>query len=172
MKTSYLVWIIVIIIIVLGIGWYVVSRNNAATQAPIQQATTTAAAPATPAAPLPANEYVAGNLLLGSNATTTLGRYLIAFNGKTLYKYALDKSGTSTCTGACAVNWPPYIVPDTSALANLQAGITGAVSTITRADGTLQVTYKGMPLYFFVGDTQSGETKGNGVKGVWSVVKP
>jgi predicted lipoprotein with Yx(FWY)xxD motif len=46
------------------------------------------------------------------------------------------------------------------------------VSTITRADGSAQLTYKGMPLYFWKSDVKPGDTTGNGVGGVWSVVKP
>ena len=49
--------------------------------------------------------------------------------------------------------------------------MTGKLGTITRADdGTLQVTYNGMPLYFFSGDTAAGDA--NGVYTNWEAVKP
>jgi predicted lipoprotein with Yx(FWY)xxD motif len=116
--------------------------------------------------------YIEGNLLLGTDATTTLGKYLIAYNGMTLYTFTKDKVGTTTCYGQCAENWPPYIVEATSSLTNIQEGVTGKVGSVTRADGTLQVTYKGWPLYFFGNDKVSGDTKGQAINKVWYVVKP
>ena len=88
-----------------------------------------------------------------------------------LYKYTKDSKGVSNCVGACAVNWPPYTVPAGSVL-NLQAGVTGMISTITRADGTLQVAYNGVPLYYWKDDKKPGDTTGQNVGGVWFVVKP
>jgi predicted lipoprotein with Yx(FWY)xxD motif len=117
-------------------------------------------------------QYVSGNLLLGADATTTLGKYLIAYNGMTLYTYSKDKTGTSTCSDQCAVNWPPYVVASADSLSNIQAGVTGKVGTITRADGSMQVTYNGKPLYFFAKDAKSGDTTGQNVGKVWFVVKP
>lgn len=114
---------------------------------------------------------VSDNFALGIDGTTALGSYLIAYNGATVYTYAKDTAGVSTCTGQCAANWLPYVVPAGSRL-NLQAGVKGAIGTIVRQDGTTQVTYKGMPLYFYIQDKFSGDTKGQGVGGVWYVVKP
>jgi predicted lipoprotein with Yx(FWY)xxD motif len=114
---------------------------------------------------------ISENLTLGTDANATLGSYLIAYNGMTLYTYAKDSVGTSTCYGQCATNWPPYTVPAGMHL-NLQAGVSGDAGTITRADGTTQVTYKGMPLYFYVKDAKSGDTTGQNVGSVWFVVKP
>ena len=48
--------------------------------------------------------------------------------------------------------------------------LTGALGTITRADGTVQATYKGHPLYLYVLDTKPGKTTGNGVGGEWHVM--
>jgi predicted lipoprotein with Yx(FWY)xxD motif len=115
--------------------------------------------------------YVPGNLLLGLGATTT-GQYLIADNGMTLYTYANDTTDTSNCTSQCAVTWPPYTIDSADELANLQAGIGGKAGFITRADGSMQVTYNGMPVYFYTGDQASGDTNGQGVGGQWSIVTP
>ncbi len=123
-------------------------------------------------AEIPASEYAAGNLLLGSNSNTKLGKYLIGSNAMTLYVYAKDSANVSNCAGGCAAAWPPYTVPNVSVLTNLQAGVSGKVATITRAEGTLQVTYNGAPLYFFASDTKTGDVTGEGVGGVWSVAKP
>lgn len=117
-------------------------------------------------------QYVDGNLLLGTDATTTLGTYLIGYNGMTLYRFAKDSAGTSTCANECAAKWPPYVVASTDALENLQSGIKGVVSSIARTDGSMQVTYNGSPLYFFAADTKSGDTSGNKVNNAWFVLKP
>lgn len=113
------------------------------------------------------------NLILGISASQALGTYLSAYNGMTVYTYAPDKQapGTSQCTGGCAAIWPPYTVKSASDI-HTSAATTGKVSTITRADGTLQVTYNGAPLYFYAKDTSTSDTLGQGVGGVWFVIKP
>ncbi len=115
---------------------------------------------------------IGANLALGTDSNATLGKYLVAYNGMTLYTYSKDTAGHSNCTGQCAVNWPPYIAGPEDNVNQLQAGVTGKADTIVRADGTAQVTYNGMPLYFYVNDHTSGDTTGQGVGGVWYVVKP
>jgi len=88
-----------------------------------------------------------------------------------MYLFEADKGGTSTCTGACAAAWPPVTVSGTP-----QAG--GGVSqsllgTITRSDGTMQLTYNHHPLYYFAGDANTGQDKGQGLKAFgagWYVV--
>jgi predicted lipoprotein with Yx(FWY)xxD motif len=77
--------------------------------------------------------------------------------GFTLYWFAPDTSTTSKCTGSCATYWPPVKGPATEG-----SGVTGTLGTITRSDGTTQVTYDGHPLYTYVGDTAPGQNKGNG----------
>ena len=77
--------------------------------------------------------------------------------GLTLYWFVPDTSTTSKCTGSCATYWPPVKGPVTAG-----SGVTGTLSTITRSDGTTQVTYDGHPLYTYVGDTAPGQNKGNG----------
>jgi predicted lipoprotein with Yx(FWY)xxD motif len=116
--------------------------------------------------------YVPGNFLLAADTTTStkVGTHLVAYNAMTLYRYTKDTPGVSHCTGQCAVAWPPYIVDSTSTLGNLQAGITGKVDVFKRDDGTLQVTYKGVPLYFYVQDKAVGDVTGQNVGGVWFVV--
>ena len=88
--------------------------------------------------------------------------------GFTLYWFAPDTSTTSKCTGSCATYWPPVKGPATAG-----SGVTGTLGTITRSDGTTQVTYDGHPLYTYVGDTAPGQNKGNGLNlsgGVWHEV--
>jgi predicted lipoprotein with Yx(FWY)xxD motif len=92
-------------------------------------------------------------------------------NGRTLYTFNSDSagSGVSNCNGACASRWPPLTV----AAGTVPGGGTGAsgqLGTIRRSDGTTQVTYNGLPLYFFAGDSAAGQT--NGSYPGWSLVKP
>jgi len=85
--------------------------------------------------------------------------------GLTLYSFGPDTSTTSNCNGQCATYWPPVIGPVTAG-----PGVTGTLGTITRADGTVQATYDGHPLYTYVADTAPGQDKGNGLNlsgGVW-----
>jgi predicted lipoprotein with Yx(FWY)xxD motif len=100
-----------------------------------------------------------------------LGNILVDSAGMTLYLYTKDTSGMSNCSGQCAVNWPPLLVP---AGAKVQAGsgVTAALGTIQRPDGTTQVAVGGMPLYYFIKDKASGDVTGQGVGGIWFVVSP
>ena len=91
-------------------------------------------------------------------------------NSMTLYHFDQDvpNSGTSACTGSCLGTWPPLTVP-AGTTPTLGAGLTGQVGTITRTDGHgTQVTYNGVPLHFFSGDSKPGDANGN-YPG-WSVV--
>jgi predicted lipoprotein with Yx(FWY)xxD motif len=104
--------------------------------------------------------------------TTTINGTTVLTNsaGFTLYWFAIDTSGTSKCTGSCATYWPPVKGPATAG-----SGVTGTLSTITRSDGTTQVTYDGRPLYTYIGDTAPGMNKGNGQNlsgGLWYEATP
>jgi predicted lipoprotein with Yx(FWY)xxD motif len=103
--------------------------------------------------------------------TKDLGDFLVTADGITLYTYAKDTAGTGTCTADCAKNWPPFTVGAEDRLA-AGTGITGKLATITRDDKSLQVTYNGMPLYFFAKDKVPGDATGQNVGNVWAVVKP
>ena len=102
-----------------------------------------------------------------SLAKTSLGTVLVGAGDKTLYVFLADSTGTSACTGSCATNWPP-LAGDKPALG---AGLTAAeFGSITRADGTTQVTFHGRPLYYFAGDQAAGQTNGQGIGSKWYVV--
>jgi predicted lipoprotein with Yx(FWY)xxD motif len=88
--------------------------------------------------------------------------------GLTLYSFAPDTRTTSHCNGTCAQLWPPVHGPLTAG-----PGVTGGLGTIKRADGAIQATYNGHPLYTYVADTAPGQAKGNGLNasgGVWHEV--
>jgi len=97
------------------------------------------------------------------------GSLLTDKEGKTLYFFANDVNGTANCTGGCEAVWPLYYSADASTDLNLDKS---QVSEITRTDGKKQSTYKGYPLYYYASDVASGDTKGDGVGGIWFVAKP
>ncbi len=106
------------------------------------------------------------------SSSDALGSFLVAgMGGKTVYTFANDSAGVSTCSGDCATNWPPLTVGAHDRLVG-GAGVSGDLGTITRDDGSLQVTYNGMPLYFFKNDAAPGDTNGQGVGDKWYVVQP
>ncbi len=89
---------------------------------------------------------------------TPLGRALTDDRGRTVYLFEGDKGSTSACYGACAANWPPLV---TTAKPHAGAGVLATLlGTTKRKNGTLQVTYRGRPLYYFTKDHQVGETFG------------
>jgi predicted lipoprotein with Yx(FWY)xxD motif len=103
----------------------------------------------------------------------SLGTVLVTASGVTLYRYSPDGTGKSVCTGGCAAAWPPLTVPAGTTHVGAGRGVTAAdLGTIRRADGTLQVTYQGRPLYRYVGDTKPGQASGQGLEGTWFVVTP
>ncbi len=94
------------------------------------------------------------------------GSYLTDFAGMTLYTFDKDKSGVSTCDATCARTWKPY-----SSGATAQKQFPDHITVIKRADGSDQFTWDGKPLYYFASDQNAGDLKGDGVYGVWHVVK-
>jgi len=105
--------------------------------------------------------------------TTSLGKVLVAANGKTLYMFARDTSTKSMCSGSCATFWPPFT---TTGAAKAGPGVTAALlGTTRRADGKMQVTYHRHPLYFFAKDTKAGQMNGEGLAAFgakWYVLSP
>lgn len=80
-----------------------------------------------------------------------------------------ESPGKSACEGDCVAKWPLYFREGVAVKDGLKVE---DFATITRADGQKQTTYKGMPLYYFAGDKNPGDTTGQGVKDVWYVVNP
>lgn len=101
----------------------------------------------------------------------TIGGYLTGEDGKSLYLFAQDSSGKSTCTNTCAQNWPPFTLSGGDTV-KAGAGVTGTIATIKRDDGTTQVTINGLPLYYFSGDTDKGQLNGQGIGGKWYAATP
>jgi len=97
----------------------------------------------------------------------TKGSYIADFQGMSLYVSDNDSAGTSNCSGTCAATWRPY-TSGATAESNLPANIT----VITRTDGSMQFAWMGKPLYYNVSDQNPGDTLGDGVGGIWHLVKP
>ena len=89
--------------------------------------------------------------------------------GMTVYTFAADTTpGKSSCYGSCASYWPPVTGSPSAA-----PGISGTIGTITRTDGTKQVTWNGHPLYTYVGDHGPGQAAGNNLNingGLWKEI--
>ena len=105
-----------------------------------------------------ANTQVVMGKVIGSHGTLMVA----ASNGMTLYTFTKDVagSGTSNCTGGCLTVWPALTI-NAGDTPTGDATVSGTLGTITRADnGQTQVTYNGLPLYFFSKDKAAGDTNG------------
>ena len=99
-----------------------------------------------------------------------LGPFLTDAEGMTLYLFTNDTTaGESACSGDCAANWPP--VPATTEVL-LPPGIPGSLAAIEREDGSMQLAYNDIPLYYFANDAKAGDTTGQEVGDVWYIVPP
>ena len=151
------------VIVVAGIA---AACSSAATPVPPVPASATPAPAASSAAP------AAGGPVIKTATVGSQGTLIVASsNGMTVYTFANDvkDNGKSACSGGCITKWPALTVPAGSTPAG-DTGVTGKLGTITRDDGTLQVTYNGLPLYFFSGDKAAGDA--NGIYTNWAAVKP
>jgi predicted lipoprotein with Yx(FWY)xxD motif len=102
---------------------------------------------------------------------STLGRFLVDADGMTLYMFTVDEPDKSNCAGECLQAWPPLIA-ESSAVRAGDGVDEDMLGTAEMEDGSLIVTYNRMPLYYWVGDTQPGQTNGQDVNNVWFVVSP
>jgi predicted lipoprotein with Yx(FWY)xxD motif len=105
-----------------------------------------------------------------SAGTTPYGPILTGNNGHSVYMFAVDKNGQSACYDACAGIWPPMlsdipVILGTGADAKL-------IGTVARKDGKMQVTYNGMPLYYYSGDKAAGDLNGQNIFNVWFLLRP
>lgn len=120
----------------------------------------------------------AGSAALAQDTTTVetvsdpeLGTYFTDPDGMALYIFLKDEpnSGKSTCYDKCEENWPVFSSEEPL---SLPEGVPGELGTITRDDGTTQVTYNGWPLYYWIDDMEPGDVTGQGVGDVWYLAVP
>jgi predicted lipoprotein with Yx(FWY)xxD motif len=129
----------------------------------------------TSAAPTAATQAASSQSAAGSSAVVKTasnssvgGTILVDAQGMTLYRLSGEQNGKFICTSsACVAVWHPLTV----GAGNTPTGVS-SLATVKRPDGSVQVTYKGTPLYTFAQDQSPGQTNGQGIKdvGTWSAV--
>lgn len=99
-----------------------------------------------------------------------LGEILVDEEGRVLYMFDSDEqdAGESTCYDDCADAWPPFIVEEEPTAGD---GVTAELTTFEREDGSMQVAADGWPLYYFADDEAAGDASGQGLNGVWWVLR-
>ncbi len=112
----------------------------------------------------PANASSHGNALVMSGP---LNGQVFIMNEKhmSLYFYSKDANGVSKCNGACAKAWPPALMPAGTQMPE-------SYSLIKRDDGTMQIAFKGRPMYLYIKDRKIGDIKGDGAQGLWTLARP
>ncbi|HEX9387033.1 MAG TPA: hypothetical protein VF918_11995 [Anaerolineales bacterium] len=149
------------------------TESPAATEPPV--ATDTSAATDTPSVAETATVGVpvTGEATVNVADVGTYGSALVNGEGMPLYVFSLDTGGTSACTDDCAAEWIPLASQGTPAAGEgVDATLLG---TITRDDGTMQVTYNGHLLYTFAEDTTAGDAAGQAMEdfdGTWNLISP
>jgi predicted lipoprotein with Yx(FWY)xxD motif len=102
-----------------------------------------------------------------------LGDILVDSDGNTLYIAEGESGDNILCAGPCLSAWPPLTVPaDEEPISG--DSVDGTLSTVTRDDGTVQVTFDGLPLYTFASDSGPGDVTGHGFidQLTWHAVTP
>lgn len=132
------------------------------------EASATADAPATEQAP-PADVRLTDQLV--GKKVPRMGNVVMDQDGWILYRFDKDSADppSSNCVDKCAQVWPPAL---TDGNPQLQGVSDDKVGTVTRQDGTRQITVGGWPVYRYIGDKKPGQWKGQGVGGTWFVVDP
>jgi predicted lipoprotein with Yx(FWY)xxD motif len=151
----------------LGVGLLAAACGSAATSSSQPAGSTPAAAGSTPSASAQAAATVI------KTTSGSAGAFLTNDSGRAIYLWDKDTMNMSMCSGACAGAWPPVTANGSVTAAG---GATAKdLGTITRSDGTKQVTYDGHPLYYFAGDSGAGQTSGQGSDAFgakWWLVSP
>ncbi|MEV0532092.1 hypothetical protein [Kitasatospora sp. NPDC050463] len=126
----------------------------------------TSTAPATPSSP-----STPDTATLKTATDPKLGTIVTDSAGFTLYRFDADTAQPpmSNCNGNCASIWPPVPADGSVTVKGIDSKLVG---TVTRADGSKQITLNGWPAYRYTPDKQPGDTKGQGVDGTWFVLTP
>ncbi len=110
------------------------------------------------------------SVTVSSKSVSGVGDVLVDAKGMTLYYLKTESPGKIMCTGGCATAWPPLLLPSGTTSATAGSGVDSSkLGTITRPDGSTQVTFDGKPLYLFASDTSAGQATGQGVAGFYAV---
>ncbi len=144
--------------------WFVISPTGDLIKTVLATAAAPAAATVAPS-PVPATP-MAFTLKVANNPI--LGNILTDQNGRTIYMFTTDVGGVVSCYDTCAKYWPSL-----NGTATAGSGVDASlIGTTMRKDGASQLTYKGMPIYYFLKDTKAGDVFGQGVQGTWYVLSP
>ena len=147
-----------------GCGDSASSASTPPAPAPVATAATAGATAAVVAPPAPVTL---------ESASSRYGRVLVDARGRALYLFTRDAPGSSRCRGACARAWPPYTVHAKGRAA--RGAHSSLLGLVRRSDGSRQLTYKGHPLYHYIGDRRPGQILCQDVEeygGHWWVVSP
>ncbi len=159
-KTPLWQWIILYIVIgavVYGLIYYFILGKKSGTYNQPQPATTVTSE----------SKQVPSDNIYMTKTSEAKGPYLADFQGMTLYTFDKDTVSVSNCYNGCAKAWPPY-----TSGATTQSQFPVNITVITRTDGSKQFAWKGMPLYYYATDAKAGDITGDGVNGVWHIIKP
>jgi predicted lipoprotein with Yx(FWY)xxD motif len=145
------------------------SSNDSGSASPSSAAAPSTSASSAASSPsASASASASGDLAV---ADSKFGDIIVDSKGMTAYYFTKDKkdSGKSVCTGECLAAWPAIEATSDTPTGD---GITAKLGTITRDDGTKQVTVDGMPVYLWAKDKAPGDVTGQGVGKVWYVIAP
>jgi LPXTG-motif cell wall-anchored protein len=115
---------------------------------------------------------LASGVAVNMTQSATLGTILTDSAGRVLYRFTRDTINTSSaCYNQCATTWPPLLIDEGTPVAG--DGVNGdLLGVLARTDGTRQVMYNGMPLYYYNQDANPGDTNGQRVRDVWFIIHP
>jgi predicted lipoprotein with Yx(FWY)xxD motif len=109
-----------------------------------------------------------GPLTVEVATSATFGPVLVDSTGMTLYRDTAEGGGAVACLASCTRARRPLLARAGQQL-RLPPLLHGQLSTLTRPDGSIQITYDGWPLYTCTGDHTPGDANGTG--GDWQVIK-
>jgi predicted lipoprotein with Yx(FWY)xxD motif len=148
------------------------SSAGSSSSTPAASSSAPASASAPSSAPASGGASASGATVI-KTASSSGGTVLTDGSGRAVYLWVKDSGGMSACTGACAGAWPPVTTTGTATVSG--SAKASDLGTITRSDGSKQVTYDGHPLYYFSGDSGPGTATGQGSDGFgakWWLVAP
>ena len=154
---------IILLIAILIFGGIVYTQRHALEAMMLPSSTQTVMHPTPTAFPL---SGVSSDNIYLAKTDAIKGKYLTDFAGMTLYTFDKDMPGVSSCSGKCLTVWTVY-----TSGATAQKIFPANITVITRADGTKQFAWKGMPLYYYATDAKVGDMLGDGTAGAWHIVK-
>jgi predicted lipoprotein with Yx(FWY)xxD motif len=88
------------------------------------------------------------------------GAYIVDAAGLAVYGFSEDAQGQSACGANCAAAWPPVIVDELPSAKNSAIDAT-KLGIVMRPDGSRQLSYGGMPLYYSDSDVKPDDTWGH-----------